>query len=158
MKPQFYVILVALLLTAILLLWPRARDPRELTQPDVAPPPSTVERARPGSSRESSRLQDSDNARARLLAPESATIAVTPESPPEQTVAWQIARQEAMLKALQRHLESSETKWRTTGDAAERLTLESRIEILRSEFTNQQAELRRLKELPAADPHPVLTR
>jgi hypothetical protein len=81
---------------------------------------------------------------------------VTPESPPEQTVAWQIARQEAMLKSLQRHLESSETKWRATVDAAERQTLESQIEILRTEFTNQQAELRRLKELPLTDPPPAL--
>jgi hypothetical protein len=151
MKPRSYIILVALLLAAIFLLWPRTRVPREPAQPEVAAPPPAVERAGPGSSGKPPRFQEPDNNRARLLAPESSTVAVTPELPPEQNIAWQIDRQEAMLKSLQRHLESSETKWRASVDAAERQTLQSQIEILRTEFTNQQAELRRLQQLPSTD-------
>jgi hypothetical protein len=154
-KPRSYIILAAVLLAAIFLLWPRARTRHEPLQPEGEPPPSTIGRPGPRSSEELPRLESADDTRARLLAPEAATIAVTPESPPEQSVAWRIARQEAMLKVLQRHLESSEAKWRTSTDATELETLQSQIEILRTELTNQQAELRRLQELPSTNPTPV---
>jgi hypothetical protein len=145
MKPPSYVILVALLLAALLLLWPRTTDrSTAVKQEGNLPAPAVTGNQPTATTRELPRL-DVPN-RSAVRAPEVADMVVNPESPPEQTVEWQIARQQAMLKALQRHLATTESKWRNTTEPAERQTLEEQIQILRTELTNQQAVLRGLQE------------
>lgn len=154
MKPQSFLVLVALLLAAIFLLWPRMGNRTMPSELGDNPPHPTFERVGPDASfRGLPRVSAPDGGLPDLRAPEVADIEVAPESPPEQTVEWQITRQQAMLKTLQRHLESGELKWRNATDPVERQTFQNQIEILRNELTRQQAELHRLQELaPAAPP------
>jgi hypothetical protein len=153
MKPQSYLVLVALMLASIFLLWPHTGNRTVPSDLGDNPPHPTVEEAGPDASFRGLPRVSAPDGGPDPRAPEAADIEVTPELPPEQTVEWQITRQEAMLEALQRHLASTESKWRNTTDPAERQTLQSQFEILTNELTRQQAELLRLEELaPAAPP------
>jgi hypothetical protein len=154
MKPQSFLVLVALLLAAIFLLWPRMGNRTMPSESGNNPPHPTVEGTGPDAAfRRLPRVSGPDGAPPDLRAPEVADIEVTPESPPEQTVEWQITRHQAMIETLQRHLESNELKWRNATDTGERQTLQNQIEILKNELTRQQAEMLRLEELaPAAPP------
>jgi uncharacterized coiled-coil protein SlyX len=146
MKPRVYIIVVALLLAAIFALWPRMTDRPEPAEPKASSPTSERQSAVPG--RSSPVLQPSKaetRGRALLAAPEVPAIEVTPETPPEPTVEWQVARQEAMLQALRRHVASSEAKLRATTDAALRQSLEQQIDTLKIELTHQQAVLSELQ-------------
>jgi len=145
MKPQSYLLVVAILVAAILLLWPRRTDRSTPVNQDSQHPAPTVtvgESAVP--SAELPRLDAS--VRSAVRAPEVPDMEVNPESPPEQTVEFQIARQQAMLRTLERRLAATESQWRNSSEPAERQTLQDHIQILRTELTNQQAVLRGLQE------------
>jgi hypothetical protein len=144
-KPQSYILVVAILVAAILLLWPRMTHRPTSINPESQLPAPTVSGGEPAAP--SAELPPLDaSVRTPVRAPEVPDIEVTPESSPELTVEFQIARQQAMLRTLERHLAATESKWRNSSEPAERQTLEDQIQILRTELTNQQAVLRGLQE------------
>jgi hypothetical protein len=145
MKPQSYLLVVAILVAAILLLWPRTKQPPTPIHQESPLPAATVTGSE--SAIPSAAFPPLDGSlRSAVPAPEVPDIEVNPESPPEQTVAFQIARQQAMLKALERRLAAIEAQLSNSSEPAERETLQNHIQILRAELTNQQAVLRGLQE------------
>jgi len=145
MKPQSYILVVAILVAAILLLWPRTKQPpTPIHQESRLPAPSATGGKPSASSADLPPLDAS--VRTAVRAPEVPDIEVNPESPPEQTVEFQIARQQAMLRTLERRLAAIETQLSNSSEPAERQTLQNHIQILRAELTNQQAVLRGLQE------------
>ena len=146
MKPPVYVVVVALLLAAIFIVWPRGRYDPEPPEPVGIPSPTIGELEDPDAgSGEFLQPEILDGSPRGARVPAMVEIEVTPESPPEQNLEWQIAQQQAMVKALQRYIEATEAKWRAATGDLERQSLEEQIEVLRTELTNKQGELARLQ-------------
>lgn len=145
MKPQSYLLVAAILVAAILLLWPRSPNHPPTIIQETQPPAPTVTGGDPAVPSAPVPPLDAP-IRSAIRAPEVPSIEVNPESPPEPTVAFQIARQQAMLKTLERRLAATEAQWSHSSEPDERQTLQEQIHILRAELTNQQTILRDLQE------------
>jgi hypothetical protein len=146
MKPQSYVIVVALFLVAIFLLWPGKRSDSLPPAPAPQGPASTREPPTPAprSPELSPLLEGSEGSPRGARVPAMVEIEMTPEVPPEQSVQWQITRQQALLQALQRHLEASETRWRNATNEADRQVFQDQIQVLNQELSLQTEALTRL--------------
>jgi hypothetical protein len=145
MKPPVYIVVVALLLVAIFIVWPRARHTEPLEPVDTSPPKTGELGDSDAASREFIQPEILNGSPRGARVPAMVDIEVTPESPPEQNLEWQIAQQQAMLKALRRHIDATEAKWQAATSDLERQALQEQIEVLRTELTNKQEELIRLQ-------------
>ena len=147
MKPQSYVLVVALFLVAIFLLWPGQRND---SLPPASPPQgpaSTLEPPNPVSRfPEFSPLPEGHEGSPRgARVPAMGELEMRPEAPPEQSMEWQITRQQALVQALQRHLDASETRWRNATNEADRLVFQDQIQVLNQELSLQTEALNRLR-------------
>ncbi|MCL4178965.1 MAG: hypothetical protein KJ072_14635 [Verrucomicrobia bacterium] len=147
MKPQSYVIVVALFLVAIFLLWPGKQSDSLPPAPAPQGPASTLESPAPvPRSPELSPLREGSEGSPRgARVPAMVEIEMNPETPPEQSLQWQITRQQALLQALQRHLDASETRWRNATNEADRQVFHDQIQVLKQELSLQTEALTRLQ-------------
>ncbi len=151
MKSRVYVVVVAVLLTAIFFLWPGTKLAPVPIETDSgnrgAPATGEARDAAPPSLKRVPPAAGADPLPA-VRGPEADRVDVVPEAPPEQTAEWQITRQQAMLKALQQQINNGEERLRNAKNNLERETLQNQIEILRKELATQKEEMKRLQGTP----------